>query len=499
MAARPRIAHRLIYNQDSTDLFYKTAEPITPEHVDAMVDEVADAGVDLMIINANSQRTNYPSRVWTTFWDGFDPARPDNAEFIGPVPPDETERREHCVRQLHRLASLGCDYLERALARCRRRGLASGVSIRMNDMHDRTRAYTHLFSRFYLDHPEMRIPGAACHGRAPLGLDYRRDAVREHFLALIREIAAGYDFDVLELDFLRFPTYFPAPASDEDRRALVEFVRRVRGLSSSERRLIVRVAATPDAAFELGFDVEELAREGLVDAITFGMFFNTGWEMPVEAFRERVGDDVALYPTLEYTADRRSGLPFRTMATDPDLLRGFASAYLAGGADGVYLFNFFVVREQAAPDEPRFHDLPELKSLDTLRGRPKTYLTTAGLVSLEAGLPLQVPLRMTPHETRGFEMRLAAEPPGVAVRIEVAFRGTVEAERLWLRLNRTPLGRAVEVVPETVGDARIERAVFRAPAEALRDGPNQLVLRHDGLAKDNTPLDVLGLEVHVGR
>ena len=498
MSARTRMPHRLLYNQDSTDLFYRTAEPITPAHVDAMVDEVADAGVDLMLVNANSQRTNYPSRVWMTFWDGFDPACEDQAEFLGPVPRGEAERREHCVRQLHRLASLGCDYLERALARCRQRGLASGVSIRMNDMHDRTKAYSHLFSRFYLEHPEMRIPGAACHGRAPLGLDYRCEAVREHFLALIREIATEYDFDVLELDFLRFPIHFPRPASDEDRASMVDFVGEVRGLLPPERRLTLRVAATPDAAFELGFDLEVLAREGLVDAVVFGMFFNTGWELPVEAFRERVGDGVALYPTLEYTADRRSGLPFRIMATDPKLLRGFASAYLAGGADGVYLFNFFVVREQAEPDEPRFHDLPELKSLDTLRGKAKTYLTTAGLVSLEAGLPLQVPLRMTPHETRAFEMRLASEPPGVAVRIEVTFRGEVDAERLWLGLNGTPLGHPVVVVPETIGDARIERAVFRALAEALRDGANLIVLRYDGLARDDTPLDVLGLEVHVG-
>ncbi len=64
---------RVIYNQDCTNLFAITKEPITPAHVDQMVDEVAEGGADLLLINPQAQRTSYPSRVWPTFWEGYTP------------------------------------------------------------------------------------------------------------------------------------------------------------------------------------------------------------------------------------------------------------------------------------------------------------------------------------------------------------------------------------------------------------------------------------------
>lgn len=33
--------YRILYNQDATNLFGSTKEPLTPAHVDRMVDEVA--------------------------------------------------------------------------------------------------------------------------------------------------------------------------------------------------------------------------------------------------------------------------------------------------------------------------------------------------------------------------------------------------------------------------------------------------------------------------
>ena len=64
--------YRLIYNQDCSHLFGRTSEAITPAHVDEMVDEVARGGAELMLINPNTQRVNYPSKVWQTFWDGVE-------------------------------------------------------------------------------------------------------------------------------------------------------------------------------------------------------------------------------------------------------------------------------------------------------------------------------------------------------------------------------------------------------------------------------------------
>ncbi len=114
-------AYRVTYNQDCSHLFSivnKQDRDITPADVDGMVDEVAEGGADLMLINPNGQtgRANYPSRVWQTYWDGRD-------EIGGGL------------AQMKNLADHGCDYLKRALDRCRHRGIGAGVSIRMNDAH----------------------------------------------------------------------------------------------------------------------------------------------------------------------------------------------------------------------------------------------------------------------------------------------------------------------------------------------------------------------------
>ena len=104
---------------------------------------------------------------------------------------------------------------------------------------------------------------------------------------------------------------------------------------------------------------------------------------------------------------------------------------------------------------------------------------------------------MTPHESRGFEMRLAQAPAGTPVTVEIVLQGNADVGRLWLRLNTTPPDRP-EARPEPDADAAFMRAVFTAPAESLRDGPNKLALRVDGYNKHKTPLDVISIEVRVG-
>lgn len=505
-----RNQYRVLYNQDSTNLFYITRELITPEHVDAMVDEVAAGGADVLLVNPNAQRVNYPSRVWQTFWDGYTPG---NRAFFGPVAETELANREHFVRQMKHLAGQGCDYLARCLARCREKGIAPGISVRMNDMHDAPAPGTHLFSRFYLEHPELHLNNGPASGWGATGLNYEHPEVRRHFLALIREVTHEYDCEVLELDFLRFQCYFPRGDFQRHGAIITDFMREVRSvLDASGRRiaLLARVAATPAAAAELGFDLEAWAREGLVDGISAGAFLNTQWRVPIADFRALVGDDVALYACADYTADRRPGLALRSLPLDPALLRGFAAGYLAAGADGVELFNFFCSREDAwesTPSagggggqgrEPSFATLRELGALEHLRGLEKTYTMMSGWSVAETDGVVQVPVTLERGQVRAFRMLLAAQPhatatqphataaqhesDGARVELLLIYSGgdAVRAEELWLQINHTPVGPAlsVAILPDPAKDIR--QAQFTLPASALRDGDNELILRNEG-------------------
>ncbi|MCE9591387.1 MAG: hypothetical protein K8S99_12775 [Planctomycetes bacterium] len=489
--------YRVLYNQDCTNLFGITKEPITPAHVDRMVDEVADGGADAMLINPNAQRVCYPSRVWQTFWDGYTPG--DNT-FFGPVLESEFANRARFVQSMKSLADQGCDYLARALARCRHKGIAPGVTVRMNDMHDAPTPGTHLFSRFYMEHPELWLDNGVFPGWSARGLNYAFKPVRDYYLTLIRELVMEYDTEVLELDFLRFHCYFPRSTGAAHTATMSGFLREVRTLLAAAKRpitLTARVPVTPASAVELGLDVAQWAREGLVDAITPGAFLTTHWCIPVDEYKKIVGTRVAVYACSDYIADRRPGLPRRTFSNNPIFIRGFAAGNLAAGADGIEVFNFFCSREEAwGPDlcEPAFAALGESRNLDALRGVTKTYTLACGCSQAETDGPFHVPALFYYGTMRSFEMLLAAEAESVQIEVDVVFTGgPATADQFWLHVNRLSLGQARSVTPLPDAPAG-RRATWALPAKAILEGRNLFMVRNEN---DGDALTVVSIDVRV--
>ena len=488
-----RMPYRVIYNQDCSHLFSATPDEITPAHVDRMVDEVAQGGADLMLIGVNGQRVNYPSRVWQTHFSTHG--------------------------KMKRLVDQGCDYLARALARCRQAGIAPGVTVRMNDSHGTERSGRHPWvSDFYWDHPEWRLKTRFRRKNLLFmhTFDYRQPEVREHYLALIREVITGYSFEVLELDFLRHPPYFPPGSSEKHRAIMTEFVREVRKLLDSregDKTLLVRVPDAAPAAYDLGLDVKRWAREGLIDGLTASGFCHTAWQMDVDEFRRLVGERVAFYPGAEYIAsnperfplaDYQSHDPTRFMPLDERKVRGFAAGYYASGADGVYLFNFFVPRDRNlfSDNEPKFEVLGELSDPAKLRGKPKTYTLTAGGKDWKyQGIdgPDQVPCVVEAALPRVFSILMASEPEGSQVEVEVFVEGDPDnrLEDLRLHINEFSAGNAIEIEPvadDLVVDnpLPVNKILFGAKSEMLLEGRNRLTF-HSASA----PLTVLTIEARV--
>ena len=491
--------YRVIYNYDSGPIFLQE-EPVTPEHVDQMVDDVADGGADVLLVCANDQTATFPSRSWQRFWDGFEEG---DMSFFVDVPEPRIARRAHWIRQTKRLADQ-CDYLERAMARCRQRGIAPGITMRMNDMHAGGEGpRSHMYSRFYQEHPQFRIKCIQPRGYAREALDYSHPEVRAHAMALIRELVEYYDHEVLELDFTRFAFYFDRFNIEAHCETINGFLRQVRELLAVCPRhitLIPRVASSPGAALQLGFDVAAWAREGLVDGITVSQFINTGWEMPVDRFRELIGPDVGLYAGTMAGACHWDGLPSVGLATDPLLLRGFTCAYHALGADGISPFNFFTPLLMKPPRQPCYSTLAELRDPESLRGKPRRHLITGGAEIVEFDMSAQVPQTIGKDKSRRFEMVLAAEVEGADVTARVCFDGETRPEDLWLRIGMHSLGHAADIRPGPDGNAGRVRpettprksriAVFQVPAGVIQDGRNAFVLR-----SENVEITVLGLEV----
>ncbi|MFO7901382.1 MAG: hypothetical protein R6U98_01880 [Pirellulaceae bacterium] len=499
-----KLPYRVIYNQDDTNLFYRLEEPIEPEHVDGMVDEVADAGADLFLACCNNQRVNYPSQVWETMWDEY---RERGTVFGG-----KRESLLKMVRQEMRLADMGCDYLERVVRRCAERGIASGISVRMDDFHWRgpdsvgKNTIDKRLGRFYQNR-EIYLPESEWdrHG-GRWAYDFEHPDVREHYLALIRELVERYEMDVLDLDFLRHPVFFDRRDLAKHCETMTGFMREVnKACAGSGKSILIsaRVPSTPANCRGLGLDVAAWSNEGLVNGIALGMKNCTGWQAPVDAFRSLVGPNVSIYGATERQAGRTASANLggevdqkksSAKSWSREMFRGFAAGYLACGADGIYLFNFFVGNRDLKDV------LAEMHALESLRGKQKAYrLTSYGRThAVEADLPMQVPMSVPAQQARRFEMFLAAEPTSVQAEAVVLLDRALAADDVWLQLNDTPLGHAIRISAEPLEERYyswwnildVAAAVFSVPASAIKDGRNQLVVRNEGES-----VSVLGLAI----
>ena len=178
LAGPPRV-FRVIYNQDCTDLFGHVpmqGQAITPNDIDRMVDEVAEGGAELMLINPNGQigRVNYPSRVWQ-------PSGTNRGNRRRAGPNEASGRRG---------TRLSCPFA----GQVRGRGMDVGVSLRMNDTHETPWPDRPVHSDFWRAHPEWWI-------KAP----YRRcwcvsrvfmvRNIYRHLAGVARPILAAATFD----------------------------------------------------------------------------------------------------------------------------------------------------------------------------------------------------------------------------------------------------------------------------------------------------------------
>ena len=497
--------YQVLFNEDSEDFFKSTKEPIEPEHIDRRVDMIIDGGADVFITSANDQKAYFPNNVVETHWDGYVEG---NLSWFGSVPSEQIPSRQHWVRQMARLAEQKCDLLERVTQRCRKRGVASGISVRMNDVHDVPWPDSHLFSSFYKENPQFRLEHIEVRDWPTDGLDYDYPEVRKYYLSFVKELVDRYDFDVLELDFSRSAFYFNRGDAEQHCQTMNHFLSQVRellGTTDHSVYLIPRIATNPTAAYQLGFDVQMWAREGLVDGITATASLSSCWDMPIDRFRDLVGPGIAIYAGADVAADRRDGLPVRYLPNSHEMLRGFAAGYLAAGADGVEVFNYCLAQgHQPITPEQFYGGLAEMRSLENIRSKPRIHVLDAGYWLVEFDLPEQVPVRIRMNKARRFEMLLAAGPEASKASIWVFYDGQNRREDLWLKVNYHDAGHAVEIRPGPEGNNKdapnrwIARnrtskiGVFNIPANTIRDGKNELVVR-----SENVSVTILGIDIRV--
>ena len=197
--------------------------------------------------------------------------------------------------------------------------------------------------------------------------------------------------------------------------------------------LAARVPTSLSGCAYVGLDPAAWAKDGLIDVLTIAPFLSTQPEIPVEEFRRACGG-LPIYVGLEYTIGTRCMMR--------EERRAAAALSYAAGADGIYLFNYFVYWDaglQADTDVLR-----ELADPGLLSGKDKLYTIAPTrhpipMVTPASPMPLVVPKMET--RTVTFRTAEAERPHSVTLRIECKDDIAPGEVKVWL--NVAELGQGI--------------------------------------------------------
>ncbi len=239
------------------------------------------------------------------------------------------------------------------------------ASFRLNEVHAVDEPDHLILSRFWKEHPEWRV-GAKGDPVAPIyqeilgpnvhpivaswlwgGMNFAIPEVRALRLAELRELCEDYDIDGLDLDFQRFPIYFPMGSEAQHLTVMTEWMREVRRMTREvgEKRgrpilLSARTMARPEQNTAIGIDPISWANEDLLDFVTVSHYLRNDYPLPIADYRRLLPESMPIYASIEVEP---------TEARYVEL----ASNLWKAGADGLMVFNFFTTLERGeAPPFP---------------------------------------------------------------------------------------------------------------------------------------------------
>ncbi len=350
----PPVTRSLWVNEDNAHFYDEHPHAsMTEAGVRALVDRYAlGSGVAGLILCVNVQRALFDSRVWEPLYHGYDPDGPDDQPLLRSLSPEAAsmtpgQRGRHWVHSLWLLKHRGVDHPAVWLDQCRRRSVAGWLTVRMNDCHhnDDEEAFWH--SSLWKTRPDLRRVGHRDGDWFESALDFGKPEVVEHYMALIGELFERYDFDGIELDWMRWVRHFRPGHEQAGSAVLTDIMRRTRHLAEAAARrrgrpvhIGVRLPSDPQAAIALGYDVVTWGREQLVDQVVLCPFFEQAeFDWPLGLWRALLGERVAILCQPEAAVRPYPEAGRSELLRDYAFLYGSAASARRRGADGIYLFN----------------------------------------------------------------------------------------------------------------------------------------------------------------
>ncbi len=496
---------KVLFSNDTTHIescpgpIKKRGVPFTSAHLRASVIETAGKGIDVHLLQ--------PGLGWVPWWRSEVVPMKQHVEWL---------RSQGATPNVFETYILNDgDMVRDFIDACRSCGETPFISLRLNDAHhiyrgakakpeEREKALAEF--QFFADHPNCRIgPDVDGDERMQHMLDWGRPEVRDYKLRLIEELCSKYDFEGLELDFMRHWIFFNLKRTTAEQRRTIQlgFVRRVRELLDStskpgqHRWLCVRIPSYPETYDAMGIDLSAFAKAG-VDMVNASSHYFTDCQLEIAALRRQLPASVALYAEVQYVSSMAQRFPDpngtnninANRRTTPEQFNTVAHQAYAQGADGVSAFNFQYYRGTynptdvyGAPAEPPYDVFKRLGDPGWLAQQPQHYFMGQGQGQpKKSGRPFQEIVNPGTPVTQTLYLAPPAGGWRGAGRLRIQARLALGNSRWTASVNSMALEPTADVSepyanPYPVGLGKPE--FFRAwivPAALLKAGPNQIVI-----------------------
>ena len=460
-------------------------EPITRESVRKWAERWFRKPVTHCFVNPNCMTVFWDSRV---FDKQFELHRRIGCNM-------ESWQRGHnaLMSVLERMYESGIDPHAIFVETARANGISPWLSMRMNDMHyvSSNTCYT---SNFWREHPEAwRKPDYEFDKYCRpwlLAFNYANADVRALHLKGLSEMLYRYDVDGVELDWMRHQWHLPPGKEVENAHFLTEFMREARKIvrrASDEKGrdlpLAVRVTTRPDAALGWGTDAFTWAKEGLIDVLIVGNYFDsTDLAIPLAEWKRRlheVNPSVKLIVGCEPRIapephDRYNWRPI----SDAEYF-GWVERGLANGVDGFYFFNHYALSRDTEFGRRLLDGKPW--SYEEFAAHPRSYpVSYCDAAPSQATAGYQTPVRL--DVARHIVLPMGIPPKKGRVDVVLCTDLEIEAHvREGIRLNGiSPAGNDVAQVKDymRIGKKTLSKYASKVifPISAVKRGDNDLII-----------------------
>lgn len=284
------------------------------------------------------------------------------------------------------------------------------ISFRMNDVHEPLAENGWNTPEFRLQHPDMTTNPAFTDACEPdwwiYGLDYTYAEVRDYYLSILEELIGMYEFDGILLDWMRWPRHLSGNQEEiwNKRGYITEFTAEARKLCRAHGRniqLAARVPSSLQGCRNVGMDIAEWTKQGLVDFIVPASFLNTDFHIPISEFKKELGDyQVPVYANIEHNHASQVHIP--------ESMRACAMCLYEDGADGIFMFNYpdWDLQHVALPP---YYWLKDLGSYENTLQKPLLFSVEHAMFRVpDIELPYQLPVQICPGESKDIYMDLPA-------------------------------------------------------------------------------------------